>query len=104
MSAPWKKARPLLAAALLLAGCAKETTDFTGGTEPWDDSASAPLEWPAWPSTPGALAVQTGSRLGSGALPSYDWAHGRVVLAAPIESFWQALRGQAGVIVAIYPD
>lgn len=104
MPLSWARARPLLAAVLLLAGCAKETTDFATGTEPWDDSAAAPSEWPAWPATPGSLAVQTGSRLGSGDAPSHFWAHGRVVLASPIASFWQALQGQPGVIVAVYPD
>jgi hypothetical protein len=104
MSPSWAKARPLLAAVLLLAGCAKETTDFATGTEPWEDSASAPSEWPAWPATPGVLAVQTGSRLGSGDVPSHYWAHGRVVLASPIASFWGALQGQPGAIIAVYPD
>jgi hypothetical protein len=104
MPSPWTKAGPLLAAAVLLAGCAKETTDFTGGTEPWEDSAAAPSEWPAWPTTPGTLAVQTGSRLGSGDVPSHYWAHARVVLASPIASFWQALQGEPGVVIAVYPD
>jgi hypothetical protein len=104
MPSPRTKAGPLLAAALLIAGCAKETTDFTGGTEPWEDSAAAPSEWPAWPATPGTLAVVTGSRLGSGDVPSHYWAHGRVVLAMPIASFWQALQGEPGVVIAVYPD
>ncbi len=104
MPSPWKKAGPLLAAALLLAGCSKETTDFTGGTEPWEDAVTAPAEWPAWPAAPGTLALQTGSRLGSGDVPSHYWAHGRVVLASPIASFWQALQGQPGVVIAVYPD
>lgn len=104
MPSPWTKAGPLLAAALLLAGCAKETTDFTGGTEPWEDPAAAPSEWPAWPAAPGTLAVVTGSRLGSGDVPSHYWAHGRVVLATPIASFWQALQGEPGVVIAVYPD
>jgi hypothetical protein len=104
MPLPWAKARPLLAAVLLLAGCARETTDFATGTEPWEDSAAAPSEWPDWPATPGTLAVRTGSRLGSGDLPSHYWAHGRIVLAAPIASFWQALQGEQGVVIAVYPD
>jgi hypothetical protein len=104
MPFPWAKARPLLAAVLLLAGCARETTDFATGTEPWEDSAAAPSEWPVWPTTPGSLAVVTGSRLGSGDAPSHYWAHARVVLASPIASFWQALQGEPGVVVAAYPD
>ncbi|MGA8891739.1 MAG: hypothetical protein WB493_09235 [Anaeromyxobacteraceae bacterium] len=104
MPSSWAKARPLLAAVFLLAGCAKETTDFTSGTEPWEDSAAAPSEWPAWPATAGSLAVQTGSRLGSGDVPSHYWAHGRLVLASPIASFWEALQGRPGAIIAVYPD
>jgi hypothetical protein len=96
---------PLLAGAALLAGaCAKETTDFSAGVEPWEVPASAPGEWPPVPTTTGAVTLLTGSRLVTGATPSHSWAHGRVVLTAPIADVWAALQWRPGVLVAVSPD
>jgi hypothetical protein len=96
---------PLLAGLALLAGaCAKETTDFSAGVEPWEVPTSAPAEWPAAPGTPGTVALVTGSRLATGATPSHSWAHGRVVLAAPLADVWAALQWRPGVLVAVAPD
>jgi hypothetical protein len=96
---------PLVAAALLLhAGCATETTGFPGGVEPWEVPADAPSEWPAPPATPGTVAVVTGNRIGNGSTPSYSWAHGRVLLAAPIADVWAALQWRPGVLLAVAPD
>lgn len=98
-------AAPLLAAASLLgAGCAKETTDFSSGVEPWETPASAPAEWPSLPPTPGTVALQTGDRLATGATPAHSWAHGRVLLAAPVSEVWAALQWRAGALLAVYPD
>jgi hypothetical protein len=98
-------AAPLLAAASLLgAGCAKEATDFSTGVEPWEVPASAPSEWPAMPTTPGTVALSTGDRLASGGTPAHSWAHGRVLLAAPLSQVWAALQWRAGALLAVYPD
>jgi hypothetical protein len=96
----------LLALALLgSAACAKETSGFQAGVDPWETEASTPaVEWPAWPSAPGPVAVVTGSRLANGDVPAHFWAHGRVVLEAPIAEVWAALQWQPGVVVAVYPD
>ena len=96
---------PLLAvASMLAAGCAQETTDFSAGVEPWEVPAQAPAEWPAMPTTPGTVALITGSRLGTGDAPSHSWAHGRVLLSAPVAEVWAALQWRPGVLVAVYPD
>jgi hypothetical protein len=95
----------VLAAALLAgAGCAKETTDFASGVEPWEVPASAPAEWPDAPTTPGTVAIQTGTRLGSGEVPSHYWAHGRALLAEPLPAVWAALQWTPGVLVGVFPD
>lgn len=56
------------------------------------------------PTTPGEVAVTTGTRLASGDTPSHFWAHGRVLLAAPIADVWSALQWRTGVLIAVYPD
>ncbi len=97
---------PLLAFAAVLAaaGCATETTGFPSGVEPWEAPATAPAEWPAVPTTPGTVALLTGSRLANGPTPTHHWAHGRVLLSAPPAEVWAALQWRPGVIVAVYPD
>ena len=96
---------PLLAGAALLAGaCAKEATDFSAGVEPWEVPASASAEWPPVPTTPGTVTLLTGSRLATGATPSHSWAHGRLVLTAPLADVWAALQWRPGVLVAVAPD
>ncbi len=78
-------ARPLAAAvALLVVGCSSETTVFDGGVEPLALPAAAPAEWPTPPTTPGALALRTGSRIGTPEKPAHSWAHGRALLPASI--------------------
>lgn len=100
-----RRATTLLAAASLLAlGCAKETTDFSAGVDPWEVPDGAPSEWPAVPATTGSVALVTGNRLATGATPSHSWAHARVLLAAPISEVWDALQWRPGVLVAVYPD
>ena len=92
---------------LATAACSKEATGFPPGVDPWDDPATSPSgEWPAWPSTPGtaALTTVTGATPSTGSTPSYYWAHGRVLVAAPIADVWSALQWQSGVLVALYPD
>jgi len=98
-------ARPLAAAvALLAAGCSSETTVFDAGVEPLEVPAAAPAEWPAMPTTPGALALLTGSRMGSPEKPAHSWAHGRALLPASIAQVWSALQWRTGVLLAVYPD
>lgn len=89
---------------MLLAGCAKEVTDFPAGVEPWEVPASAPAEWPPLPTAPGTVALSTGTRLFTGATPAHAWAHGRVLLAAPLSEVWNALQWRQGALVAVYPD
>jgi hypothetical protein len=99
------RARLLLAAVAFLAvGCSKETTDFSAGVEPWEVPADATAEWPPMPTTPGTVALVTGTRISTGATPTHFWAHGRVLLAAPIAEVWAALQWRSGVLVAVYPD
>lgn len=99
------RARSLAAVALLAClACAKETTEFASGVEPWEVPAQAPAEWPDAPTAPGGLAVQTGARIGSGEVPAHYWAHARALLAEPPEAVWAALQWTPGVLVAIYPD
>ena len=96
---------PLLAGAALLAGaCAKEATDFSAGVEPWEVPASASAEWPPVPATPGTVTLLTGTHLATGATPSHSWAHGRLVLTAPLADVWAALQWRPGVLVAVFPD
>ena len=98
-------ARLLLAAVAFLAvSCSKETTDFSAGVDPWEVPAEAPAEWPPMPATPGTVALVTGTRISTGATPTHFWAHGRVLLTAPIADVWAALQWRPGVIVAVYPD
>jgi hypothetical protein len=100
-----ESAWPLLAvAAMVLAGCAREATGFSVGVQPWEMPADAPAEWPAMPTAPGTVALVTGTRLGTGATPSHSWAHGRVLLSAPVAEVWAALQWRPGVLVAVYPD
>ena len=103
--APRHLARLLLAAVAFLAvSCSKETTDFSAGVDPWEVPAEAPAEWPPMPATPGTVALVTGTRIATGATPTHFWAHGRVLLTAPIADVWAALQWRPGVIVAVYPD
>ncbi len=95
---------PLAAAILLVLGCARETTDFSTGVDPWEVPAAAPAEWPAIPTTTGPVALVTGTRFPTGETPVHHWAHGRVLLAAPISEVWAALQWRPGVLVAVYPD
>lgn len=96
----------LVAFALLsTTACSKEASGFPPGTDPWESSATTPAEeWPAWPTSPGTVAVVTGTRAANGDLPAYYWAHGRVLLAAPVADVWSALQWQPGAVVAVYPD
>jgi len=100
--------RALAALAVLAsAACSRVTTEFEPGVDPWDNPAtSPPEEWPPWPTASGTvgLVTVTGARLASGSTPSHHWAHGRVLLAAPIADVWSALQWQSGVVVAVYPD
>jgi hypothetical protein len=98
-----------LAALALLssAACAKESTVFPSGVEPWETEATNPGEWPAWPTTtqsPDDVAIQTGFRAANGDTPAHYWAHARVLTAAPIDDVWTALQWQPGAVVAVYPD
>jgi hypothetical protein len=98
-------AAALTALALLsAAACARETSSFGSGTDPWEVPASAPSEWPPWPDTVGTVAFSTGSRLANGDTPAHYWAHARVLLSAPIAEVWAALQWQPGVLVALFPD
>ncbi len=104
-----RPAPPLRAAALAalvgLAACGKEVSTFPPGVAPWDDPATSPAsEWPAWPAGPGPVAVVTGLRIATGDTPSYAWAHGRVVVDAPIEAVWDAVQWQEGAVLAVAPD
>ncbi len=94
----------LAALALLASACSTSTAGFSGGVEPWETPAQAPAEWPAMPTAPGEVAVTTGTRIASGDTPSHFWAHGRVLLAAPVADVWAAVQWRAGVLVAVYPD
>lgn len=97
--------RALAALAVLSsAACSKVTTEFEPGVDPWDNPATSPAEWPAVPGTAGTVALLTGARLANGSTPSYYWAHGRVLLAAPIADVWAALQWRSGVLIALYPD
>jgi hypothetical protein len=97
--------RALAALAVLgLAGCAKESSTFPPGVEPWDDPAAAPQEWPALPEGFGTVARVAGTRIASGSDPSYHWAHGRVRLDATLDQVWAALQWRPGVLVAVAPD
>src|SRR5512137_1369265 len=99
------RARPLLAAAVLLASaCSTSTSGFTTGVEPWETAAQAPGEWPAMPAAPGEIAVTTGTRIASADTPSHYWAHGRVLLSAPLADVWAAVQWRSGVLLAVYPD
>jgi hypothetical protein len=98
-------ARPLVAVAVLLgSACSTSTSGFSTGVEPWETAAQAPAEWPVIPSAPGEVVVTTGTRIASGDTPSHYWAHGRVLLAAPIADVWAAVQWRSGVLVAVYPD
>ena len=99
------RARSLAAVALLaFGGCAKETTEFASGVEPWEVPSQAPAEWPDAPTVPGAVAVRTGTRIGSGEVPSHYWAHARALLAEPPAAVWAALQWTPGVLLAVFPD
>jgi hypothetical protein len=96
-----------LAASALLgtAGCSGEATGFTSGVEPWEvPTAATQAEWPDMPTTPGAVAVATGSRAANGDTPAHFWAHGRALVAASIADVWNALQWKQGAVVAVYPD
>jgi hypothetical protein len=96
---------PLLAAAALAAvACSTESTGFGGGVEPWETPAQAPAEWPAVPAVAGEVAVAAGQRIAAGDTPSHYWAHGRVLLSAPLADVWGAVQWRSGVLVAVYPD
>jgi len=100
-----RRAHLLLGIASLAAGCASSTHDFSAGTDPWETETEATAaEWPAWPAQAGPPAVLGGTRFSSGSEPSHAWAHGRAVVAAPIDEVWGAVQWQPGVLVAIFPD
>ena len=102
---PRRRWRAAALALVALAACGKEVTAFPSGVAPWDDPATSPAsEWPDWPAGPGPVAVVTGLRFTTGDTPSFEWAHGRVVVDAPLADVWAAVQWQEGAVLAVAPD
>ena len=74
--------------------CSRVTTDFDAGVNPWEIPPTRPRMNGRVAHDAGnhGFVTVTGTRFASGETPTHLWAHGRVLLAAPIAEVWAALQ------------